>query len=73
MKQFRVVFVSLIVGFAIGFPLGINVGREKPLLSNPFEHESLEQKLKRLSGETLEKGGKAIEKTGKELKDKLSK
>jgi hypothetical protein len=71
MKRLKIILVSLIVGLAIGFALGINYGREKPLLSNPFQHESLDQKLKRLGGETLEKGGKVIEKTGQSLQKKL--
>jgi hypothetical protein len=71
MKRLKIILVSLIVGLAIGFALGTNYGREKPLLSNPFQHESLDQKLKRLGGETLEKGGKAIEKTGQSLQKKL--
>jgi hypothetical protein len=73
MKQLKIVLISSIIGLAIGFALGTNYGRDKPLLSNPFERESLDQKLKRLGGETLEKGGKAIEKTGQALQDKLGK
>lgn len=71
MKRLKIVLVSLIVGLAIGFALGTNYGREKPLLSNPFARESLDQKLKRLGGETLEKSGKVIEKTGQSLQKKL--
>jgi hypothetical protein len=73
MKHFKIVLISLIVGLAIGLALGVNIGRDKPLLSNPFEHESLEQKLKRLGGETLEKSGKALEKGGQELQNKGNK
>ncbi len=51
--------------------LGVNIGREIPLLSNPFYKESLQEKLKRIGGETMEKSGRAIEKTGQELQDKL--
>ncbi len=72
-RQMKTTVLTLIVGLAIGFALGVNYGRGKPLLSNPFAHESLEEQLKRVGGETLEKGGKALEKSGQELKDKLSK
>lgn len=73
MKQMKVVLISSAVGLAIGLALGVNIGREKPLLSNPFEKESLAERAKRLSGETLEQGGKALEKAGQSLQDKLKK
>ena len=50
--------------------LGVNIGREKPLLSNPFAKESLVDRAKQLGSETLEKSGKALEKTGQALQDK---
>jgi hypothetical protein len=74
MKNLKILFFGAVIGVAIGLWLGVNMGREMPLLSNPFSyHESLPEKLKRLSGETLEKSGHALEKTGKELQDKLPK
>ena len=67
------ILLGLVVGVAIGLWLGVNIGRETPLLSNPFHKESLNEKLQRLSGETLEKSGRALEKTGQELQDKFNK
>ncbi len=67
MKQFKTVLISLVVGVLIGLALGVNIGREKPLLSNPFEKESLADHVKRLGSETLEQGGKALEQSGKAL------
>ena len=74
MKNFKILLFGTVIGLAIGLWLGVNYGREMPLLSNPFaQHESMADKLKRISGETLEKGGHAIEKTGQAMQDKLSK
>ncbi len=73
MKQSKTILISIAIGLAIGFGLGFNYGRDKPLLSNPFEHESLADRIKRLSGQTLEQGGKALERTGEALQDKLKK
>jgi hypothetical protein len=70
MKQLKIILVSLTVGILIGMALGVNIGREKPLLSNPFEKESLADRVKRLGSETLEKSGKALEKTGQALQGK---
>jgi hypothetical protein len=74
MKNLKIILFGAVIGLAIGLWLGVNIGREVPLLSNPFSyHESLPEKLKRISGETLEKGGHALEKTGQELQDKFGK
>ena len=73
MKNIKVILFGAVIGVVIGLWLGVNIGRETPLLSNPFSKESLNEKLKRVSGETLEKGGRALEKTGQELQDKLTK
>ena len=71
MKQLKVIILSAAVGLAIGLALGVNIGREKPLLSNPFAKETLAERAKRMSGETLEQGGKALERAGQSLQDKF--
>jgi hypothetical protein len=73
MKNFKAVLLSVAIGFAIGMWFGVNIGREEPFYSDPFDTSSLNQKLKRATGETLEKGGHALEKTGQSLQDKLNK
>jgi hypothetical protein len=73
MKQLKVVLLNLAVGVAIGMWFGVNIGREVPFYSNPFDTAALNQKLKNATGETLEKGGHALEKTGQSLQDKLKK
>jgi len=73
MKQLKVVLLSLLLGGAIGMWFGVNIGREMPFYSNPFDTAALNQKLKNATGETLEKGGHALEKTGQSLQEKLKK
>jgi hypothetical protein len=73
MKNFKVVLLSLLVGVALGMWFGVNIGREVPFYSNPFDTAALNQKIKNATGETLEKGGHALEKTGQSLQDKLKK
>ncbi len=70
MKNFKIILISLIIGVLIGMALGVNIGRGKPVLSNPFAKESLVEKAKQLGNETLEQSGKALEKTGQALQDK---
>ncbi len=71
MKQLKAILLSLVIGVAIGMWFGVNIGRDEPFYSNPFDTSSLNQKLKKATGETLEKGGHALEKTGQSLQDKL--
>ena len=73
MKIIKLILLGITIGVGVGLWLGVNIGREKPILSNPFYQESLNEKLKRLSGVTLEKSGRALEKTGQELQEKLGK
>jgi len=77
MKQIRNILFSLIIGVIIGLALGVNIGREKPLLSTPFDKDSLVDRAKQLGHETLEQtvqeSGKALEKAGQALQDKAKK
>lgn len=73
MKNLKIILISLVIGVLIGMALGVNIGRGKPVLSNPFAKESLVEKAKQLGNETLEQSGKALEKTGQALQDKANK
>ncbi len=73
----KTILLSLLIGVGVGMWLGVNIGRNAPLYSNPFETNSLNQQLKKVTSETLEKGGQALkntgqalEKTGQALQDK---
>ena len=70
MKQFKAVLLGLVIGLSIGMAAGVNIGREQPLLSNPFVKESFSDRLKRMGSETLERGGDALKKTGEALQGK---
>lgn len=73
MKPIKIAILCLIAGLLIGLALGVNIGREKPLLSNPFDKAALGQQVKRIGNEALEQSGKALEKTGQALQDKIEK
>lgn len=73
MKQFKVVLTGVVIGLALGLWFGVNIGRDVPWYSNPFERAALDEKLKHATGETLEKGGHALEHAGQALQDKLNK
>ena len=70
MKNYKIILASLTIGLIVGLAFGVNIGRDRPLVSNPFAKESLTDKIINLGNETLEQSGKALEKTGKALQGK---
>jgi len=73
MKKF---LIGLVVGSLIAFHLGINFGRNRPLLSNPYERDVVEQ-VKERAGQAVETTREAIhdatEPVKKQAEKKLSK
>lgn len=71
MKKF---FIGLALGLIVAFPLGINFGKDKPLLSNPFAAKpDITEKVKERTGEMLKETKEAIHDATKPMKDKLEK
>jgi hypothetical protein len=65
MKKF---FIGLIVGLIVAFPLGINFGKDVPLLSNPFAAKpDLAERVKERTGEMLQDTKEAIHDATKPL------
>ena len=55
MKKAKIFIFALILGGLIAFPLGINFGRDAPLLSNPFKQRSVQDKMMDTVKESAEK------------------
>ena len=55
MKKAKIFIFALILGGLIAFPLGINFGRDAPLLSNPFKQRSVQDKMIGTVKESAEK------------------
>ena len=73
MKQIKALLIGIIIGLLLGLWFGVNLGRDRPIFSNPFVETTVKEKLKQTgealiekSGEALEKGGKALQKSVKE-------
>ncbi len=65
MKKF---FIGLVVGLIVAFPLGINFGKDKPLLSNPFAAKpDITERVKERTGEVLKETKEAIHDATKPL------
>ncbi|MDH3671373.1 MAG: hypothetical protein OES46_09440 [Gammaproteobacteria bacterium] len=71
----QVFFLGLIIGILVAFPLGINLGRDVPLFSNPFAEPEVRgqmaDKMKEGAGRAMERtkegAGKAVEGAKKKL------
>jgi hypothetical protein len=71
MKKF---FIGLVIGLIVAFPLGINFGKDKPLLSNPLAAKpDLAEKVKERTGEVLQETKEAIHDATKPVQEKLGK
>lgn len=71
MKSIKLAIIWLVIGLLVGLWFGINIGRDKPFYSNPFEAPTVKDKFKQAGEDALEKSGEALEKAGKAIKDNL--
>jgi len=73
MKTIKLAIIWMLLGLIFGMWFGVNIGRDKPIYSNPFEAASLQEKFKRAGEGALEKSGEALESAGKAIKKGLKK
>jgi hypothetical protein len=69
MKQVKTAAIWLVVGLALGLWFGVNIGKGKPVFSNPFQTGAVKEKLRETGDDILEKSGDALEKSGQALKE----
>jgi hypothetical protein len=71
----RIFLFGLVVGVMIAFPLGMNVGRDAPLLSNPFAESNVKEKMaermKESADRAMETTKEGAEKALEDAKEKL--
>ena len=46
MKKLKFLLLGVVVGLLFGLWFGVNIGKEKPIFSNPFEDKALQEKAK---------------------------
>ena len=71
MGRIKFMFIGLILGVALGFWVGNNLGRGRPLLHNPFGETTWTDKVKDTGDSVLDKGGELLDRGKKELKEKV--
>lgn len=71
MKAIKYLILGLFIGGVLGVAAGVNIGRDKPILSNPFKDDRLSSRVKDSSSELLKQSGEALEDAGKAIKNQF--
>ena len=63
MKKLKFLLMGVIVGLLLGLWFGVNIGREKPIFSNPFTDKVIQEKAKETTSEAIEDTKRALRKS----------
>jgi hypothetical protein len=63
MKKLKTLLLGAIIGLLIGLWFGVNIGKDKPIFSNPFKDKTLQEKAKEKTSEVIEDTKKALQKS----------
>jgi len=70
MKRIKGIIFGLVIGIPLGLWFGFNLGKDRPLLSNPFSEDTIKDTIKRTGEDLIEKSGEVLEKSGQALQKK---
>jgi hypothetical protein len=62
MKTVQNILIGIILGTAAGLWIGMNIGKDKPLLSNPFHEPTLAERAEWKARELYEDTKRSLEK-----------
>jgi hypothetical protein len=63
MKKLKFLLIGIVVGLLLGLWFGVNIGKEKPIFSNPFADRVLQEKAKETASEAIEDTKRALRKS----------
>ncbi len=63
MKKFKFLLLGVVIGLAVGLWFGVNIGRNKPIFSNPFAAKSIKEKAKETASDVLDETKRALRKS----------
>lgn len=58
--QFKNLLFGLVIGLLLGLWFGVNIGKGRSIIANPFGNHNLSEKVKHKVGESVERIGKEI-------------
>ena len=58
--NFKNLFFGLFVGLILGLWFGVNIGKGRSIVANPFAHQNFSDKVKAKVGQSVERIGKEI-------------
>jgi len=72
MKQkVKSIIFGIIIGAVLAFPLGINFGRNDPLLSNPFNNPTMQDRVRYKASELADEARDRVHKATEPAREKL--
>lgn len=71
MKTIMTLITGLLIGAFLGLWAGVNIGKEKPLLSNPLRETTMQEKLIHAGEDAFDKSSEVIEKSKNAIKEKF--
>ncbi len=69
--RIKYLIFGIIIGTVLAFPLGINFGRDDPLLSNPFENPSMQERVRDKARELANEARERVHKATEPVREKL--
>jgi len=66
MKKLKLIILGIVIGLCIGMWFGVNIGKGKALLSNPFVEIGLKDRIKQKGNEVMKDTKDAIRDSLKE-------
>ena len=67
-KDLRYLVIGLLLGLGLGLWFGVNLGKGRALLANPFTNETIQSQIRATGTKVIDKSGQALEESGKALR-----
>ncbi len=72
MKSISNLIIGLLVGAILGLWVGVNIGKEQPVFTNPFKERVVQEKLRDAGEILLDSASDALKKGEENLREKLN-
>ncbi len=70
-SRIKFLIFGIIIGAVLAFPLGINFGRDDPLLSNPFSNPTMQERVRDKARELADEARDRVHRATEPVREKL--